>query len=193
MNKQVAVVHIEWTGPFSWEGKQKSDGPLIHESVAKLNGPTDYGVYQVYGCHAIYGVDTLLYIGKACKRTFAARLPEETDFWRWHRDRQRLSVYVGRLSGWSGTPSNAEWEQQIDRAEKLLILAHTPAYNAQKNIDRSNPRLQEFHVLNWGCHRSLLPEVSGWRYTSKFDDETEYKPFSESHHCAHTGSTRASA
>lgn len=131
----------------------------------------------MYGCHAIYGVDTLLYIGKACKRTFADPLPEESD-WVWHSDLQRLSVYVGRLSGWNGTPPNAEWEEHIDRAEKLLILAHRPAYNAQKGIDYSDPRLQEFHVLNWGCHRSLLPEVSGWRYTSKFENATGYKPFS---------------
>ncbi len=178
MSKPVTVVHIQWAGPFSWEGKQKSDRPLMYKSVGELNGPTDYGVYQVYGCHAIYGVDTLLYIGKASGQKFADRLPEETDLWWWHSDRQRLSVYVGRLSGWNGTPSNAEWEEHIDRAERLLILAHTPAYNAQKGIDYKDSELQEFHVLNWGCHRSLLPEVSGWRYTSKFDDETKYKPYS---------------
>lgn len=170
------IVHIQWAGPFSWEGKQKSDRPLMHESVSNLNGPSDYGVYQVYGCHAIYGVDTLLYIGKASEQTFAVRLRQESD-WVWHSDLQRLSVYVGRLSGWNGTPSNAVWEEHIDRAEKLLILAHRPAYNAQKNIDYGDAQLQEFHVLNWGYHRSLLPEVSGWRYTSKFDNETGYKPF----------------
>jgi hypothetical protein len=190
MNKPFIVVHIQWAGPFSWEGKQKSDRPLTYESVSKLGGPTDYGVYQVYGCHVTYGVDTLLYIGKACEQTFAVRLRQESD-WRFHGDLQRLSVYVGRLSGWNGTPSNAEWEEHIDRAEKLLILAHKPAYNAQKSIDYSDPRLQEFHVLNWGCHRSLLPEVSGWRYTSKFDDEAEYKPFYYSCRSAKTGSRRA--
>jgi len=190
MNNPVTVVHIQWAGPFSWEGKQKSEHPLVYPSVNDLNGSTDYGVYQVYGCHAIYGVDTLLYIGKACEQTFAVRLRQESD-WRFHGDLQRLTVYVGRLSGWNGTPSNTEWEEHINHAEKLLILAHKPAYNAQKGIDYNEERLQEFHVLNWGCHRSLLPEVSGWRYSSKFDDESKYKPFSYSCGSAKMGSTRA--
>jgi hypothetical protein len=164
MNKPARVVHIQWQGPFRWSDHKK------------LNGPTDYGIYQVYGCHALYGVDTLLYIGKACKQTFATRLSQEAG-WLFDRDFQRLSLYVGRLHGWEGTPSNSEWEDQIDRAEKLLILAHMPAYNAQKGIDYHDRGLQEFHILNWGCHRSLLPEVSGWRHTSKFDDEKGYKPF----------------
>ena len=51
MNKPMTVVHLQWTGPFDWEKKDK------------LNSGTDYGVYQVYGCHSVYGVDTLLYIG----------------------------------------------------------------------------------------------------------------------------------
>jgi hypothetical protein len=160
----VCIVHLQWKGPFSWTEK---DG---------LNGPIDYGIYQIYGCHAVYGVDTLLYIGKASKQTFATRLNQQVD-WNFHQDLQRLSVYVGRCSGWEGTPAIDVWEDQIDRAEKLLILAHMPAHNAQKSIDWNDPSLQEFHVLNWGCYRSLLPEVSGWRHTSKFDNETGYQPF----------------
>ena len=164
MNKPVTVAHLEWAGPFDWEKKDK------------LNGDTDYGVYQVYGCHSVYGVDTLLYIGKARDQTFAKRLRQE-EHWEFHQDSGRLSIYVGRLSGWDGTPSDKIWCDLIDRAEKLLILAHRPAWNAQKEINGDDPSLQEFHILNWGCHRSLLPEVSGWRHTSKFDDEKGYKVF----------------
>jgi len=165
MNKPVIVLHLQWDGPFTWSEKDK------------LNGPGDYGVYQVYGCHSVYGVDTLLYIGKASDQRFAKRLGQE-GHWIYHQDFQRLSVYVGRCSGWDGTPSDKVWADQIDHAEKLLILAHRPAWNARKEINGDDPRLQEFHILNWGCHRSLLPEVSGWRHTSKFDDERGYKPFS---------------
>jgi len=158
------IVHLQWEGPYTWEGK------------GKLHKPSDYGIYAIYGCHVLYGVDTLLYIGKASKQTFAVRLSQEVG-WMWERDFQRMTIYVGRLHGWDGTPSVAAWEDQIDRVEKLLILAYMPAYNAQKSIDYDDPRLQEFHILNWGCHRNLLPEVSGWRHSSKYDDETGYKAF----------------
>jgi hypothetical protein len=166
MEKVVTVVHLQWEGPFSWSEKDK------------LNSPTDYGVYQIYGCHCVYGVDTLLYIGKAQEQKFAMRLGQE-ERWQYHQDFQRLSIYIGRCSGWEGTPPDEVWSDLIDRAEKLLILAHRPAWNAQMEIDGHNPRLQEFHILNWGCHRGLLPEVSGWRHSSKFDDERGYKPYSE--------------
>ena len=162
--KRACIVHLQWSGPLTWSQKNK------------LTGPTDYGVYQIYGCHSVYGVDTLLYIGKASQQTFAKRLKQEGD-WIFHQDFERLTIYVGRCSGWGGTPPEADWEEQIDLAEKLLILAHMPAYNAQKGIDRDDPRLQELHILNWGCYRSLLPEVSGWRHTSKFDDEKGYSAF----------------
>ncbi len=165
MGKPVTVVHLQWDGPCNWKEKDK------------LNGECDYGIYQVYGCHSVYGVDTLLYIGKASEQTFATRLSQE-ERWQYHQDAQRITFYVGRVSGWNGTPSNEVWCDQIGRAEKLLILAHRPAWNAQKEINGSDPALQEFHVLNWGCHRSLLPEVSGWRHSSKFEDEEGYKPFS---------------
>jgi hypothetical protein len=87
MNTSVCVVHLQWDGPFTWSEKNA------------LNGPSDYGVYQVYGCHSVYGVDTLLYIGKASDQTFAKRLGQE-DYWMYHQDFRRLSVYVGRCSGW---------------------------------------------------------------------------------------------
>jgi hypothetical protein len=61
----------------------------------------------------------------------------------------------------------------------IPILAHRPGWNAQKNIDRKSEELSRLHVFNWGCHRSLLPEVSGLRYTSVFDDEKDYKQFAE--------------
>jgi len=61
----------------------------------------------------------------------------------------------------------------------LLILAHRPGWNAQKNIEWDSKELSCLHIFNWKCHRDLLPEVSGLRYTSIFDDETGYKQFDE--------------
>ena len=158
------LIHLDWQGPIPWKERDK-----LNDEVK------DYGIYQIYGCHANYGVDTLLYIGKAEKQTFATRLKQETG-WMFDQDRERLSIYVGRCYGWHGTPSVKVWEEQINLAEKLLILAHQPTYNSQKGSWR-NPKLQHVHVLNWGCHRSLFPEVSGWRQGCKFDNEKKYKAF----------------
>lgn len=162
----IECIHLQWDGPITWAEKDK------------LVSAKDYGIYQVYGCHPVHGADCLLYIGKACKRKFATRLKEHVD-WMADADFGRLSIYVGRCSGWDGTPSNPLWERQIDLSEKLLILAHRPGWNAQMNIDWKSPELARLHIFNWGCHRSLLPEVSGLRYTSVFDDDEEYKPFAE--------------
>jgi hypothetical protein len=159
------VIHLQWSGPFTWEEKDK------------LTGPEDYGVYQIYGCHPIYGSDVLIYVGQANKQTFSVRLNQER-WWPAHHDFQRLSIYVGKCHGWEGTPSNEKWEEQIDLAEKLLILATKPAENARKGIDYNDPRLCGLHILNWGNYRSLPPEVSGRRHSSEFDVETNYRAFS---------------
>lgn len=164
--RPIDYVHLQWDGPTTWEEK------------AELKSPTDYGIYQIYGHHPVHGADCLLYIGKACDQPFAVRLKQEVD-WMYTQDFGRLNIYVGRCSGWEGTPSDSEWERQIDLSEKLLILAHRPGWNAQKNIDRESEELSRLHIFNWGCHRSLLPEVSGLRYTSVFDDEEDYKPFED--------------
>jgi len=144
MDKSVTIIHLQWDGPFTWTTKDT------------LTGPTDYGIYQVYGCHSVYGVDTLLYIGKASDQTFAQRLRQEWQ-WREHQDFQRLSVYLGRCHGWNGTPPDNVWSDEIDHAEKLLILAHRPAWNARMEINRDDSRLEDTHVLSWGNYRSLRP------------------------------------
>jgi hypothetical protein len=162
----IEYVHLEWDGPITWAEKDK------------LKSASDYGIYQIYGYHPVHGADCLLYIGKASDQKFAVRLNQEAD-WMYDRDFGRLSIYVGRCSGWSGTPRDREWARQIDLSERLLILAHRPGWNAQKNINREDKELSRLHILNWKCHRNLLPEVSGLRYTSVFDDETDYKQFAE--------------
>ncbi len=79
---------------------------------------------------------------------------------------------MGRLAG-ERTPSDEEWSNKIDLAEKLLIYTHAPAGNSQ-NIASigSEPlkRLQDIHILNWGNHRNLMPEVSGIRWATEYDE-----------------------
>jgi hypothetical protein len=148
-------IHIQWQGPLAWK------------EIRSLTARSDRGIYQVYGSHPLYGADVLLYIGKTDTQTFGKRLHQET-FWQWHQDFGRLTLYVGRLAG-SATPREQEWSAQIDLAERLLIVSHTPAVNAQKSIRRDSPELQSVHIFNWGSYRSLMPEVSGYRWTAYYD------------------------
>lgn len=138
------------------------DGPFTLEDLKTLNKPDDYGVYQVYGPNPTHGRVDLLYIGLASQQLFAVRIPIHTDWIKWTRDSSQASIYVGRLSGIE-TPENAVWERQIVLAERLLIFAHYPPYNRQKDSVAYAPEFQNLHVFNWGRHRDLLPEVSGAR------------------------------
>ena len=54
----MTIIHVQWDGPFTLD------------QLSEMNNEYDYGVYQVYGSHPIYGSDVLLYIGKAGKLTF---------------------------------------------------------------------------------------------------------------------------
>lgn len=164
MEEQITI-HIEW------------DGPYRLDSVKDLVGPTDYGVYQIYGGHPVYGSSTLLYVGLASAQYFGRRIPQEEQ-WLFNRDAGRVEVYVGRMSG-SKTPPDEIWARDIKLAERLLIYSHSPPMNTQKSLGSLETDLRYVHVLNWGRHRDMLPEVSGARWTSRFDDIPDYHQFSE--------------
>ena len=55
-------IRIEWEGPFS-----------VDDVIAKLDNKDDYGLYQIYGKHIIFGENSLLYIGMTDK-TFSNKL-----------------------------------------------------------------------------------------------------------------------
>ena len=157
MEAQVEIINIEW------------EGPLTFEEACEKNGPSDYGVYQYYGDHPVYGRDVLLYIGKAQDNRFGERL-RQYKFQEW---KVKIQIYLGRIiikegEGW---PSPTEWGRMIDQAETLLIRACSPAHNSQKltipnNMDNAERNLLKLHILNWNYYGSLLPEVSGYRFTS---------------------------
>jgi hypothetical protein len=159
MNEEEQVIHLDWDGPFTLD--QLKDG-------AGGKGPTDYGVYQIYGTHPVYGPGVLLYIGKAAEQTFRERILQES--WWDNVDTDRIEVYLGRLYKPKSerTPNDEEWSSRIGLAELLLILQHAPAYNAQgvsTFSEKHESELQNVRVINWGRRRSLVPEVSGsyWR------------------------------
>ncbi len=82
------LLHVLWSGPYHLE--QALD---LHDE------DSDYGVYQIYGAHFLYGADVLLYIGKADQQTFGTRLRQHAE--QWMRDESEAN----RLTGLRGTPS----------------------------------------------------------------------------------------
>lgn len=158
----VTLIQIEWEGSYK-----------LLELPKLMNEEIDYGIYQVYGRHPVYGNDVLLYIGKADYQTLGKRISQED--WLYTNDSNNHKIYVGRLHG-SQPPTEDLWSTYIDLAERLLIFTHKPAYNSKSIASFPDKELQDIHVLNWGHYRALLPEVSGLRWTSKLDME-EYEVF----------------
>ncbi len=155
------IIHISWEGPFTLDEACKE---LDDEKI-------DYGVYQVYGRHPVYGSNALLYIGKASERTFSSRFKEHKDYWLGDDGREsNTRIYVGRLCG-KQTPGNKDWSKLIGIAEELLIFSHWPAGNSSGLNKIKDEDFYDIHILNWGDRRDLLPEVSGYRWTDKFNSE----------------------
>lgn len=158
------IIHIEW------------EGPLTVDAAKELTGEGDYGLYQIYGGHPIYGSNALLYIGEARKQQFGARIGQHGWWLEFNQDAQRASVYVGRLAD-EVTPTDEIWDERIDLAERLLIFACRPAYNSRQRLGALDVRLYDVHVLNWGSFCDLLPEVSGARWSSKYGVMPNYHEF----------------
>lgn len=113
----------------------------------------------------------------AAAQEFGKRIPQERH-WLDNRDAGRVEVYVGRLAG-TRTPDDEGWDRQIRQAERLLIHAHAPPMNVQKSLAALATELRDVHVLNWGYHRDLLPEISGFRWASVGDDFPDYAEFGD--------------
>lgn len=147
------LIHVDWEGPHTWA------------TVLERNDVSDHGLYQIYGCHTVYGAGALIYIGKAAKQSFGQRLRQE-GWGNYNQDAGRLEIYLGRIQA-NAEISRGEWMNRISDAESLLIYAHAPACNCQGVQSIDNEKMRNVHVLNWGNFRNLLPEVSGHRWTSR--------------------------
>ncbi len=155
-------IYIDWDGPYSFDELDELD-----------DRSSDYGIYQVYGNHPLYGEEVLLYLGTTDEGTFAHKLRAEREYWEAEPEFHPLSLYVGRLAGLS-TPSGEVWAQEIDLAARLLIYAHAPAFNGREVGANPDPDLADLHLINWGNYRDLAPEVSGARWLYKFEDLPSY-------------------
>lgn len=145
--REVDVIELKWDGPFTF-----------HE-FEKFIEPTDYGVYQVYGTHSVFGPDALLYIGKAAEQHFGARLNQHLGWLL--NEPSDLRFYIGRLGGPEQPVDDKSWSSEIDCAEKLLIYSCSPPYNSQ-NLNSSGPHKNRI-VLNFG-RRHRLPGVVSTLY-----------------------------
>lgn len=148
------TINIEWEGPFQIK------------DIKKFNTDADHGFYQVYGSHPVYGSNILLYIGRASIQTFGTSIFQEG--WGYHNNEYGLQVHLGRLL--ADEPMNKrQWLKRIEEVFRLLVYAHSPAFNATHiNNVHEDEALQNYHLLNWKSHRDLLPEISGSRWASGF-------------------------
>ena len=150
------IIDIEWEGPL--KAKEVAD---------EKNRSIDYGVYQYYGDHPVYGLDVLLYIGQASAKTFGKEIRPDK-FENWYQ--KNIQIYLGRICLEKEPVRSSDgawdkaWGDMIDRAMKLLIHASFPALNCkwiQTPLDADT--YKELLILNRGKYRSLLPVVSGYR------------------------------
>lgn len=162
MPTNVDVIEIVWDGPFE-----------LADVISEMNGGTDYGVYQLYGTHAVMGSDSLLYIGKALQRTFSERIADHQRDWTiW--EPSNVIAYLGRLGGTAQVPI-PDWEEAITRGERLLIYSCSPPYNTQ-GINEL-PEMSPTVLVNHKHRHRLPPEVSTFLETADIDDE-DWQPFS---------------
>ena len=147
------LIRIIWEGPLKPE-----------EAYKKQDELKDYGVYQIYGYHVVFGKDALLYIGLAREQTFGKRLSQESY---WIDDTSGAFIYLGRLHE-QDTDDEDDWYNRVSDCEKLLIYWHSPPYNSKNISDYDGAPLRIHNHGDFGC---ILPEVSE-KYESKRPEET---------------------
>ena len=140
-------VTIEWEGSFS-----------LDYVIDNLNdGKDDYGLYQIYGHHIVYGANSLLYIGKAESSTFSQRFSQHHSGWL--SEEEGVSIRIGRIASedYAPDPSDgwSDWREVLRDAEALTIYWHSPAYNSS-NIGTYNG--QQLKVANRGDRGALCAE-----------------------------------
>lgn len=144
--EQIFRIELVWEGPFT-----------MNEAFEKEDSKTDYGLYQIYGTHPIYGGDSLLYIGKSDQNVFRYRMESHSREWI-SKEASPVSIYFGYLVGENEIPPSEEiWSRYIEYVEKLLIYCTQPSYNVREKYLK--PIFEkEFIVLNFG-RRHQLPSV----------------------------------
>jgi hypothetical protein len=121
MQNGPTIIHIVWSDPLPYE--------KAPDFVCDIS---DFGIYQIYGTHPIYGKDVLLYIGRAMGGSFGWEIPRKESKLI-NPKVEGVRVHLGRLAG-AATPPNDDWNRQIELAERLLIFAHKPPLNVRVGL-----------------------------------------------------------
>lgn len=129
-------IKIEWDGPFTLN---EVIGKLVDGGGKENNWDgKDYGIYQIYGKHILYGENTLLYVGIATKQTFSQRFNQHETWLLKDQSEEHIKIYVGRIydpkkhreeNNWES------WEKDIEVAEKIIIYKYSPNYNSRELSD----------------------------------------------------------
>lgn len=152
-------VRIQWKGPMS-----------VEEVLGLNDEDDDYGLYQIYGRHIIFGPGVLLYIGRAREQTFGARFRQHVK--EWLSQEEGVSILVGRIprEDYADEPPDwPDWSRLLTDAEALEIFWHSPPYNSSNISEyRGNP----LHVINEGEFGNLSVECTSDLSKSRPKDET---------------------
>jgi hypothetical protein len=166
---ELKIFHLYW--------KKHLWSDAVSHNFNDFDTDRDFGIYQVYGDHPVYGDDTLLYIGKAAVQTFTKRMKQHYDMDRWPVQLKRIHFgYFCELDDLS--PKNGEdaisWEDAISIVESMLIKSHVPAFNGAGVNDVVKGPDTGILVFNQGEKGKLFPEVSGLRYSGQYLDSEKY-------------------
>lgn len=179
------IIDIYWEGPFK-DFIEVSNYVTTNERGMS----TDYFFYQIYGEHASYGKDVLLYIGMSengknvnKEDGIVSRLKKHNDNWTGGLCSE-IKIYIGsygyfrswsfwhdkRLNPYYKKPLHIDGYPEIPEIESLLIYAHKPAFNCA-SIRNIGAIQSEFHIFNTGRRRSIFPELSTKYYKNNTHEE----------------------
>jgi hypothetical protein len=148
-------ITIEWEGPFT-----------IKHVLKLTDRQKDYGLYQIYGPHPVYGPDSLLYIGRT-DTSFSNRIEghlKPLEGIMSEDEPENLKVRIGRIVNIDGSNTPSDWKnlkRVLRDAERIQIYRHTPAYNSHHIADWQIPHDgQVLSVENTGCHGKLVKTLT---------------------------------
>ena len=134
------TVRVEWEGPLT-----------VDEVLELRNRNRDFGLYQIYGRHIIFGLNSLLYVGSTNK-TFSQRL--RNGHVGWLADEESVFLHIGRINR---EDYEVDRREVIKDTEALTIYWHSPPYNSSNIGTYKGQRLR---VVNIGKRGSLDAEFS---------------------------------
>jgi len=147
--------------------------PFALDEIKKLDQEKHHGLYQIYADHPVYGLNRLIYIGKANQQTFSARLGERQEYYDFIETILNPTyLHIGMLAE-SDEITLEERDEMIDKIEVILIKSNLPALNASGVRTLLPKETEPILVLNWEEYGELTPEASSIRVSYKYWDNTK--------------------